>query len=134
MMRRNRGDYTRVLFHFAHEAADALAHPAFRTPSPREGGTFTSHPGRNRVAGSQSCVRCLTIESGGVWRRTLRPSQIVITGLVPVIHVFRRGAWLDVDGRVEPGRDKPAAESDATGSVSYDVVPANAGTHNHRAV
>ncbi|WIG50078.1 MAG: hypothetical protein OJF48_000995 [Afipia sp.] len=31
--RRDRGDYARVLFTFAHGAADALAHPAFRAPS-----------------------------------------------------------------------------------------------------
>jgi len=32
-LRRDRGDYARVLFTFAHGAADALAHPAFRAPS-----------------------------------------------------------------------------------------------------
>ena len=37
-LRRNRGDYTRVLSTFAHEAADALAHPAFRAPSFEGGG------------------------------------------------------------------------------------------------
>ncbi len=36
-VRRNRGDDTRVLVFIAHEAADALAHPAFRAPS-SEGG------------------------------------------------------------------------------------------------
>jgi hypothetical protein len=40
MMRRNRGDYARVLFTFAHEAADAFAHPAFRAPSPCESAGF----------------------------------------------------------------------------------------------
>jgi hypothetical protein len=40
MMRRDRGDTTRVLFTFAHEAADAFAHPAFRAPSHCESAGF----------------------------------------------------------------------------------------------
>ena len=47
MLRRNRGDYARVLFHFAHEAADAHAHPAFRAPSSCEGGN-ASLPGMGK--------------------------------------------------------------------------------------
>ena len=46
-LRRDRGDYARVLFTFAHGAADALAHPAFRAPS-FEGGTKESF-GRPRA-------------------------------------------------------------------------------------
>ena len=45
--RRDRGDDARVLFYFAHGAADALAHPAFRAPS-FEGGTKESF-GRPRA-------------------------------------------------------------------------------------
>jgi hypothetical protein len=37
-LRRDRGDYARVLFYFAHGAADALEHPAFRAPSFGGGG------------------------------------------------------------------------------------------------
>src|SRR5277367_6057019 len=42
MFRRTCGDYTRVLFYFAREAAGALTRPAFPAPSVFEGHEFRS--------------------------------------------------------------------------------------------
>src|SRR5882724_8947105 len=51
------GDYARVLFHFAREAAGAAAPPAFPAPSVFRGAKRHAGLGREHAAGMRSCVR-----------------------------------------------------------------------------
>jgi hypothetical protein len=47
------------------------------------------------------------IKPGCVHVRALDRPSFVITGLVPVIHVYSLSGCKDVDGRVKPGHDEP---------------------------
>jgi hypothetical protein len=106
-IRRDRGDDARVLSTFAHEAADALAHPAFRAPSLKgEAMTeFRAPPRRhnNRGDGARTLSAllifartgqaprahgCLKTESKVDEAHAAATPMIVITGLDPVIHVL----------------------------------------------
>ncbi len=81
MFRRNRGDDTRVLSTFAHGAADALAHPAFRAPSfrGRRKRGLRAPPRRHNNRGDGACLSlrcgCLKFESGSRTARDVVPAQ-----------------------------------------------------------
>jgi hypothetical protein len=56
--------------------------------------------------------------------------SIVISGLDPVIHHSSHAFSKKMDGRVKPGHDELEIRRNAR--RTHDVVPAKAGTHNHR--
>jgi hypothetical protein len=115
------GDYARVLYFILHARLRVHWAPGIPLRPPgRNGSTTRAH----RAAGMRSCVRRHCEE------RLVRRSSTSEGGSDEAIHSFVLALWIASQSLSSGAHSRdPLARNDGLQPI---VVPANAGTHNHR--